>query len=394
MAMRWGRRSPRPTWSFVTEIYAAREQPMPGRERAPGGRRGRQGGCRCAASSRRAPTVGRRVRDALRARRRGAHPRRGRHHAGRARAGAVAERRLTPRLARGFAARPRWLAVLWLSPSARCCDTWNSSGCGGSRSSECSILMRRRCARRARSSRRRASVFDDHAPLASATPSHCRASGTPSRSAGGCPGTLRDRVDGGGAGRADPEGRAARAGGRERPRCCRSIRSASAPDLPVLIGGGRAGRGRAGPRCEELDPGALRANRRGVAGRARRGASRWGDGWFWFGAGLTAEDIRAVTAVEQDLARKGRAFAGARRAVRRPGRRAPGRGHEHAAAAAGRGASTSGPAKVVGAHRRGDRRRAGARRPDPRASGSSAAPGSGAAWCATSRRPPAPSTRR
>jgi hypothetical protein len=30
--------------------------------------------------------------------------------------------------------------------------------------------------------------------------------------------------------------------------------------------------------------------------------------WYWFGAQLTAEDIRAVTAVEQTLARQGRKF--------------------------------------------------------------------------------------
>jgi hypothetical protein len=30
--------------------------------------------------------------------------------------------------------------------------------------------------------------------------------------------------------------------------------------------------------------------------------------WFWFGPELSAEDIRAVTAVERDLAQKGRKF--------------------------------------------------------------------------------------
>jgi hypothetical protein len=33
-----------------------------------------------------------------------------------------------------------------------------------------------------------------------------------------------------------------------------------------------------------------------------------GGRWYWFDPGLTAEDIRAVTAVEQALARQGRTF--------------------------------------------------------------------------------------
>ena len=81
---------------------------------------------------------------------------------------------------------------------------------------------------------------------------------------------------------------------------------ASSPDLPVLIGGGALVAG-ALARVRELDP-ALFARidaawRVGpdvvfeVAGR-----------WFWFGPRLTAEDIRAVTAVEQTLARQGRTF--------------------------------------------------------------------------------------
>jgi hypothetical protein len=82
---------------------------------------------------------------------------------------------------------------------------------------------------------------------------------------------------------------------------------ASAPDLPVLIGGGAVVAG-ALARTRDYDPGLFgridAAWRVGpdvvfeVAGRR-----------LWFGAELTAEDIRAVTAVEQALARQGRRFA-------------------------------------------------------------------------------------
>ena len=81
---------------------------------------------------------------------------------------------------------------------------------------------------------------------------------------------------------------------------------ASAPNLPVLIGGGALVAG-ALARARELDPGLFAridaAWRVGpdvvfeVAGR-----------WYWFDPQLTAEDIRAVTAVEQALARQGRQF--------------------------------------------------------------------------------------
>ena len=80
----------------------------------------------------------------------------------------------------------------------------------------------------------------------------------------------------------------------------------SSPDLPVLIGGGALVAG-ALARVRELDPGLF----------ARIDAA-WRVGpdivfeveerWFWFDSGLTAEDIRAVTAVEQALARQGRAY--------------------------------------------------------------------------------------
>jgi cell division septal protein FtsQ len=82
---------------------------------------------------------------------------------------------------------------------------------------------------------------------------------------------------------------------------------ASAPSLPVLIGGGALVAG-ALARTRDYDPGLYAridaAWRVGpdvvfeVAGR-----------WLWFDPQLTAEDIRAVTAVEQVLARQGRQFA-------------------------------------------------------------------------------------
>lgn len=82
---------------------------------------------------------------------------------------------------------------------------------------------------------------------------------------------------------------------------------ASAPNLPVLVGGGALVAG-ALARTRDYDPGLFAridaAWRVGpdvvfeVAGR-----------WLWFDPQLTAEDIRAVTAVEQTLARQGRQFA-------------------------------------------------------------------------------------
>jgi cell division septal protein FtsQ len=80
----------------------------------------------------------------------------------------------------------------------------------------------------------------------------------------------------------------------------------SAPNLPVLIGGGALVAG-ALARVQELDP-ALFAR---IDAAWRVGPDvvfEVGGRWYWFDSGLTAEDIRAVTAVEQALARQGRAF--------------------------------------------------------------------------------------
>jgi cell division septal protein FtsQ len=80
----------------------------------------------------------------------------------------------------------------------------------------------------------------------------------------------------------------------------------SAPDLPVLIGGGELV-ARALARAKEFDPGLFAR----IDAAWRVGPDvvfEVGGRWFWFSSGLTAEDIRAVTAVEQALARNGRVY--------------------------------------------------------------------------------------
>ena len=80
----------------------------------------------------------------------------------------------------------------------------------------------------------------------------------------------------------------------------------SAPDLPVVIGGGASVAG-ALSRARDYDPSLFAridaAWRVGPDVVFEVGGRR-----LWFGAELTAEDIRAVTAVEQALARQGRSF--------------------------------------------------------------------------------------
>ena len=81
---------------------------------------------------------------------------------------------------------------------------------------------------------------------------------------------------------------------------------ASSPDLPVLIGGGTLVAG-ALARVRDHDPGLFA--RIDAAWRVGPDVVFEVEGrWFWFGPRLTAEDIRAVTAVEQALARQGRRF--------------------------------------------------------------------------------------
>ncbi|HEX6105345.1 MAG TPA: FtsQ-type POTRA domain-containing protein [Gemmatimonadales bacterium] len=81
---------------------------------------------------------------------------------------------------------------------------------------------------------------------------------------------------------------------------------ASSPDLPVLIGGGAMVAG-ALARVRDFDPGLFA--RIDAAWRVGPDVVFEVDGrWYWFGPQLTAEDIEAVTAVEQALARQGRKF--------------------------------------------------------------------------------------
>ncbi len=81
---------------------------------------------------------------------------------------------------------------------------------------------------------------------------------------------------------------------------------ASAPDLPVLIGGGQPVAS-ALARARDYDPGLFA--RIDAAWRVGPDIVFEVDGrWFWFGPDPSAEDIRAVTAVERDLAQKGRKF--------------------------------------------------------------------------------------
>ena len=150
----------------------------------------------------------------------------------------------------------------------------------------------------------RASIYDDHAPIAARLQSlpGVRHAAVGSRA----PGTLRIELTEVEPVALTPKGdRLAMVNARAEVLPFDPL--GSAPDLPVLIGGGALVAG-ALARVKELDPGAVRENRRRVAGRTRRGV-RSGGRWYWFDSGLTAEDIRAVTAVEQALARQGRAFA-------------------------------------------------------------------------------------
>jgi cell division septal protein FtsQ len=81
---------------------------------------------------------------------------------------------------------------------------------------------------------------------------------------------------------------------------------ASAPDLPVLIGGGQPVASVLA-RARDYDPGLFA--RIDAAWRVGPDIVFEVDGrWFWFGPDPSAEDIRAVTAVERDLAQKGRKF--------------------------------------------------------------------------------------
>lgn len=149
----------------------------------------------------------------------------------------------------------------------------------------------------------RASVFDDQAPLAGrlkAVPGVIDAA-VESRA----PGTLRIELQ-----EAQPVALTPR-GDRlamvnERAQVLPFDPLGSAPDLPVLVGGGELV-ARALARAREFDPDLFAR----IDAAWRVGPDvvfEVGGRWLWFDSRLTAEDIRAVTAVEQALARQGRTY--------------------------------------------------------------------------------------
>ena len=149
----------------------------------------------------------------------------------------------------------------------------------------------------------RASIFDDHAPIAArlqALPGVRRA-----EVGHRAPGTLRIELTEAEPVALTPKGdRLAMVNARAEVLPFDPL--GSSPDLPVLIGGGALVAG-ALARVKEFDP-ALFAR---IDAAWRVGPDvvfEVGGRWFWFDSGLTAEDIRAVTAVEQALARQGRAY--------------------------------------------------------------------------------------
>jgi cell division septal protein FtsQ len=149
----------------------------------------------------------------------------------------------------------------------------------------------------------RASVFDDHQPVAA------RLESLPGISDAEvdvrAPGTLRIVLD-----EAEPVALSPR-GDRlamvnERAEVLPFDPLRSAPDLPLLIGGGRLVAG-ALARTKEFDPGLFAR----IDAAWRVGPDvvfEVGGRWYWFVPRLTPEDIRAVTAAEQALARQGRVY--------------------------------------------------------------------------------------
>jgi hypothetical protein len=148
-----------------------------------------------------------------------------------------------------------------------------------------------------------ASIYDDHAPVAArvrALPGVRRAD-VGSRA----PGTLRIEVTEVEPVALTPKGdRLAMVD--ERAEVLPFDPLGSAPDLPVLIGGGRMV-AQALARVKEFDPGPFAR----IDAGWRVGPDvvfEVGERWLWFGSRLTAEDIRAVTSVERALARQGRPY--------------------------------------------------------------------------------------
>ena len=360
------------------------------RERPAGGRRGRPGRAPTRASSRPGPRWAdgstRRSGPAMWCSRSAR-----RHHPRRSRAGAVAERRLKRRLAaRSARSRLRGCCCLVRSRRRYALRTrWSSSGCDGWRSPDCSILTPAKVIaalklaphgqrlRRSRGRWQRGCA-------------RCRACWR-RRSTPALPGTLVVEVEEAEPVALDPGGRRLALVDRA-ARSCPSIRCASAPDLPVAVGGRPAGGASCWRGCGSIDPGAVRADRRRLAGGPDDRASRWTGGGSGSGPRSRRRTSRAVTAVAQDLARRGGSiqeldgrFAG--QVIVRRARRMSAQPQRLVAAL------DLGSTKVVAviAEVTGDARDPGAK---ILASGSSGAPASGAAWCATSRRPPAPSPRR
>ena len=149
----------------------------------------------------------------------------------------------------------------------------------------------------------RASVFDDHEPVAARLRSLAGVAGAEVGTR--APGTLRIELDEAQPVALTPKGdRLAMVN--ERAEVLPFNPLGAAPDLPVLIGGGKLVAG-ALARAKEFDPGLFAR----IDAAWRVGPDvvfEVGGRWFWFGSRLTAEDIRAVTAVEQALARKGRVY--------------------------------------------------------------------------------------
>jgi cell division septal protein FtsQ len=149
----------------------------------------------------------------------------------------------------------------------------------------------------------RASIFDDHEPVAARLRALRGVTGAEVGSR--APGTLRIVLNEAQPVALTPKGNRL-AMVNERAELLPFDPLGTAPDLPVLIGGGRVVAG-ALARAKEFDPGLFA--RIDAAWRAGPDVVfEVGGRWLRFGSRPTAEDIRAVTAVEQALARMGRAY--------------------------------------------------------------------------------------
>ena len=149
----------------------------------------------------------------------------------------------------------------------------------------------------------RASIFDDHAPVAARLE---QLPGVREAEVGRrAPGTLRLELTEADPVALSPKGdRLAMVDARAEVLPFDPL--GSSPDLPVLIGGGALVAG-ALARVKQLDPGLYA--RIDAAWRVGPDVVFEVEGrWFWFESRLSAEDIRAVTAVEQALARQGRVY--------------------------------------------------------------------------------------